>query len=313
MRSQPEAGDAYIDQAVLCRRVVQLLLWMTGYYQGRLDGSWGARSHQALLDLVKLTSENERTDLVQNVGDGLWIFSVSGCISRLLNSHVPIADNPEGEVDMGNATGGFDEQKSSMLEEMENGLAREALPPGFDGQAVEGEEENLHFVRRFFDGIKRLGRRVYYGARTLVVGAIKGLKDIWLYLRDEVVGPATNFFRHVFKQIREGIRSFFDGVRRFVHFVLRKPVISYNENELVFSRFDMDSDCLCYASYPNSSTLLIDHRVLVADLTRQLVIFMRIAGRVIGMIVTLRPPFGWIRLALKIGRIIFEEIRRRVR
>jgi hypothetical protein len=301
---KPAPIDLHNDQVRFGRKLIQNVLWMTGFYHGRLDGMWGEVTHQALLDFAALDGELRREDMVVYTGNNIWAFSFKAVSEKLLK-YLQAAPAPIEEIEEQLSDRAEDEMRIRAMVTDEQALSLKTGP----------EKENISFVRRFFEGIKRIGRRVYYSARSLIHTALNGLKDIWKFIEDRVVGPAANFFRHLFRQIRQGIRTFFDGVKRFVHFLLRKPVTTINNENthLISSRYDLDSDCITFISDGSAAALIAEHNGLVMRLTNQLAVFLRVTGKIIGLIISLRPPFGWIRLALKIGAIVMEEVRRKLR
>lgn len=277
---------AYDDWNLFSSYLFQVVLWMNGYYYGRLDGLWGEKTHQALTEFLA-QEDMPRDEHLIPIEGGLWVLNVQSVAQRLLSY-----------------------QNAASLTDQEDYLAdvaEETQSPVRLSDEV--AQENEKKARTFFEKIKSIGRRIYYGARSLIASAIKGVKKVWQFLRDEVIGPAASFFRHLFRQIRQAIKSFFEGVRRFIHFVLHKPVITLADQHFVIARFDVDFDAMQYVSANCPTATITAHRDMVSRLTHQLAMFMLIAGKAIGLIVSLQPPIGYVKLALKLGKIVIDVIR----
>lgn len=286
LRRQDEPS-VYNDENLFGVRLVQTVLWINGFYHGRIDGVVGQVTHNALLNFV--TSENKtRSDFLVCLKDMTWAVNFAGLSAEMMAYRTTASTEDEEEY-----------------------LSDNVEPAVMTSGTAEAQKVVIERARDFFEGIKRFARRVYYGARSLIRSAIRGITNVWHFIRDEIVGPVANFFRHLLKQIRTGIRVFFDGMKRFIYFLLKKPLITMQTPGFVVSKFDFDSDGMLFTNGGDATALLTTHLNLQARLTRQVSMFMKVTGEVLAMIISLRPPFGWIRLALKIGKIIIGVVRER--
>jgi hypothetical protein len=276
----------YTDENRFGIRLIQTLLWMNGFYYGRVDGAIGEVTYNALLNFIAADSTKNRSEYMVCMKEMTWAVNFDALSEQMMVYKATASEHDEEEE-----------------------LSEQAEPQVITAATEQVQKEAISRARKFFEDIKRVARRVYYGARSLIASALKGIRNVWHFIRDELIGPVANFFRHLLKQIRTGIRTFFDGMKRFIHFLLKKPLITVQESGFIVSKFDFDSDGMLFTNSVDATALLTTHLNLQAKLTRQVNIFMKVTGEVIGMILSMIPPLGWIKLALKIGRVIIDVVR----
>lgn len=79
------------------------------------------------------------------------------------------------------------------------------------------------------------------------------------------------------------------------------------------TRFDLDSDVTIAQSDKLPQGVKQSHNRLIRGLTFGLRIFLEIAGTVISLIRNLASPIGWIRLGVRIGKLVGELLNLRIK
>jgi len=290
-------------QNILGLRLVQLKLWMAGFYYGRIDGWWGPLSHQALLDFLEqegVDKDKELGRFIAPVEDNYRAVNLARLGALLSAYDAPAAKAPDQERQLMEALAVEDEE-----------AVQTALYSG-DGN-----------IRAFYRESRKNRRRLYFGIRSLAASALRGVKKVlgWIKRKvQKVVGAVISFFKAVAKRIREGILLFAESFRRFLHFVLQKPVVSPEVGAVpaggpfVLTRFAVDSDVVNLHSASVSPALMAAHLSLVRRLTAGLSLFLAIATEVIHLIAilgTLATPVGWIKLGFWIAGKVEEVLNRK--
>lgn len=302
-RSEAEAR-VYSPVNQLGLRLVQLRLWMHGFYRGRLDGWWGPASRAALEEALKF-EELDLEDALVRLNGGYWAVN-AGYVFDLL----------------------FDRLDAARLtiEEYDDAIVRESeylVSRGFDKDEVREEDREKkqalkliwESVRDAFKGLVNIGKRIYHGARTLVLSAMRGImKGIrWITgSLSDLVGPVIAFTRSFFKRVRQGIGVFTESLPRLFHFVLRRPMVTRDNAGVHFalSRFDLDADAKLYVSEGADPGLGVEHarltRALARGATILLIVAVKVAKTIVGL---LGGPVGWLRLGFEVGKAVLSVLR----
>jgi len=283
-------------------RLLQLKLWMFGFYFGRIDGHYQALSHTAFLDLLEQEEKPKKhDDFMLPLDDGYWAVNLPKTAKLLAEYDKKVEDSKN--------------QEEELIQH---------IPEGADEQELQAEIGNQPAeVAAFFAEAHRGKRRVYNGIKSIIASAMKGIKRIGRWIKKKakkVAGAVISFFKSITKRIREGILIFYRALRRFTVFVLRKPVITPErlhkmpvETKFVMTRFDLDSDVTIAKSSKLEPNILQEHKRLVHNLSFGLKIFLEIAGTVISFIRNLSNPIGWIRLGVRIGKMAAELLNLRIK
>lgn len=295
-----ERGEAstliYTGQNQFGTRLLQLKLWMIGFYYGELDGWWGPLSHQALLDFLEQEKRlRHHKRFLIPVEDGFWAINMDR-LGGLLSRYDAKAVREEDFIERIPA-----DQESILSEQFfqkENG------------------------VRRYYRESRKQQRRIYHGIRSLVACVLRGLTKVWDWVAGKVrkvIGAIVSFFKIAAKRIWEGMLSVTQAFRRFIHFILRKPITTPEllkkapaTSPFVMTRFAIDSDAVnLYSSSVDSSQMTL-HLNLIRHLTQGLSLLLTIANEIVKLMLhlsRLRSPIGWIRLGLWIGRKVAQTVR----
>ncbi len=273
--------------------LLQLWLWMNGYYQGHVDQWWGPLSTEAL-DEALAFERVPKANVSISLGNGLCALNF-----------------PALEEDVLDKMAGAQE----VLEKNEAAIIHESSFL----QSKEKENQTIFDkiwaqIRAGFKKIIQVGRRIYHGAGTLIKSALRGLLNglDWIKSRAEkIAAPVVNFFRQVYKRIREGIRMAARSLNIFAHFVFGKPVITQDGHSFVLSRFDFDRDGVLFASNKAPPKLIQAHQRLLARLSASLSLLLSIAGQIIFLVRSIAGgPVSWLQIGFRIGTIVrkvFQE------
>lgn len=284
--------------------LLQIKLWMGGFYNGEIDGEWGAMSHEALQDF--LDQEHKflagRNKYMLYIEEEHWAINLPRVGDILVDYCIATDEDEKQKEDV--LFGEINQENEPLLQE------RILTKPGTKMRSV------LKKARR-----KR--RRVYLGLRSLIASALRGLGRIkdWLAKKvAKITGAIVSFFKAISKRIREGIATFFSAFKRFSHFILGKPIFNPvkikelpGNTTFVFTRFDFDRDAVNLYSSTIDKRLMRRHTRELRNLTMGLSLFLYIATVIVDLITVvanLTNPYGWIKLGIKIGREISEIIKR---
>ncbi len=282
-------------------RLLQLKLWMFGFYFGRIDGHYRKLSHIAFLDLLEQEEKPKKhDDFLLPLEDGLWAVNLPKTAGLLAEYDEKVEDS-EG-------------QEEKLIE----------LIPEDDDRTLQAEmERQPDDVAAFLAEGQRGKRRIYNGIKSIIASAMKGIKRIGRWIKkkaEKVAGAVISFFKNITKRIREGITIFYRALRRFTIFVLRKPVVSPEnfrqmplDTSIIMTRFDLDSDVKIVKGSALKPAVFQQHGRLIRSLTFGLRIFLEIAALAISIIRNLASPIGWIRLGVRIGKMVGRILRLRIK
>jgi hypothetical protein len=163
--------------------LVQLRLWVLGFYHGRIDGWWGPSSHEALREALRSASV-EPTRLLVSIGDGLWALDFKRVFQEVLAGAEEHALTAQRAVEL---------------------LSRES--PYIRDENARPHPPKRTIWDRILGGFRKLweaGRRIYFGARALIRSAIDGLRRGFRWVREKIAAPLYSFFKFLFRGVREG-------------------------------------------------------------------------------------------------------------
>ena len=272
--------------------LLQLGLWMQGYYEGRLDAWWGPASDAALRHFIE-ANHLQRETVLLSLGDGFWAVNFTRVSRLLYPSLVPGAVEAQVPDD---AIFEDDPQTDSA--------ARHEAATSLWGRIKSG-----------FRSAVRSGRRVALGLHSLAAAAWNGVKRALAWVSETVgdfLASAKAFVKLAFRSAREVVGNLVRALRRFVHFVIGKPIATLDEDGRVvaISEFAVDRDSFTWF-HPDATESLAEHQDLIAYLARGLRIFLRVLGKGLHyLLLALRPPpISWARIAFALFRDLTELVR----
>ena len=272
--------------------LLQLGLWMQGYYEGRLDAWWGPSSDAALRHFIE-AHHLEREHVLLSLGDGFWTVNFTRISWLLFPGLAPGAEAAE-VPDEAIFAGG----------EASDGADRHEAATSLWGRIKSG-----------FRSAVRAGRRVALGIRSLAAAAWNGVKRALAWVSDRVgdfFASAKAFVKLAFRSAREVVGNLVRALRRFVHFVIGKPIATFDEDGRIaaLSEFSVDRDSFHWVD-PEAKAARAEHEALIARLARGLRIFLRVLGKGLQyLLLALQPPpISWVRIAIALFRDLADLVR----
>lgn len=269
-------------QNTMALRFLQIGLWALGFYARRLDGIWNADCHAALLAALE-SYDVEREEALRPVEGGVWALNVPLLVARVFGP---------------GAIGDADFQRQLAL------LEQESAEPA-EGDATAASEAERGFFERIAGGIRqalRSGARVLSGVKSLLKSAVDGLVRGVQWLAEGVqrlIGPVKNFFLFAYRGAREGVQMLVRSIRPFVHFVLRKPIVTNDDagRVVAMTHFDLDRDAALWIAPRAPGPAVAAHAALCHRLARALGVVLRFLEAGIDLLIAaLTGPLGWTRI-----------------
>ena len=304
-------NDDHVDTGVnhFGVRLLQLGLWRAGFYTGQLDGDIGPYTHRALTALIDQERaygelHNRRLDrLLLPVGESAedWVVDLRE-LARLLERYVP----PSSE-------------EAEREEEVIWERLREA---GQEARVDEVFAERQREVRQFYGELSRHPqRRVYYGLRGLIRGAFRAIGRVIKWVAgvvEEFLGAVFDFVKSLAKRIQEGMGLFFTGFRFFAHYLLGRPFVTLGAagrdggSPVIMTRYRIDFDVVSFIDRKAATGDLQRHTALLERSSTGAAYFLDVTATCLRAVALLRPPLGWLRLAVIVARLIHGFLRRQV-
>jgi hypothetical protein len=170
-------------------------------------------------------------------------------------------------------------------------------------------------IKTGFKAVLKASKRVYHAIRTVLSSAVGACRRGVAFLASKIsdlFGPIRNFVTGVLRRIRDGIAIFTKGIVRIFHFILRRPVLTWDRNSgfWVMSTFDFDADLVTYATEDSPPSLLQAHVATCLDLATDTGRFLVAAVHVVKSIGdVLSGPVGWFRFAFRVGKLVLGALR----
>ena len=304
-------NDDHVDTGVnhFGVRLMQLGLWRAGFYTGQLDGDIGPYTHRGLVALI----EQERTygelndrrldRLLLPVGDSAedWVVDLR-ILAPLLERYVP----PSMEE--------AEREEDAIWERLREAGQEERVDQVF--------AERQREVRAYYGELARHpARRVYYGLRGLIRGAFRAIGRVVKWVAgvvEELLGAVFDFIKSLAKRLQEGVGLFFTGFRFFAHYLLGRPFVTLGAAgadgtaPVVMTRYRIDFDVVSFIDGGAVAGDLAKHTALLRRSRSGALYFLDVTASCIRAIALLRPPLGWLRLAVLVARLIHSFLRRQV-
>ena len=270
-------------QNTMALRFLQIALWALGFYGRRLDGIWNADCHSALLASLE-TYGVTRAEALRPIEGGFWAVNLSVLVKQVFGAA---------------AVGDAEFEKQLALLDQETDETSAAAAGARESTAERG------FFERIGDSIRsalRSGARVLSDVKSLLKSAVDGISRGVQWLAEGVqrlIGPVKNFFLFAYRSAREGVQMLVRSIRPFVHFVLRKPIVTTDEagRPVVMTRFDLDRDGSVWIAQKAPPELVAEHSRLCRRLARALSTVMTFLGEGIDLLISaLTGPLGWTRI-----------------
>lgn len=279
--------------------LLQLRLWLLGHYDGEVDGDWGPMSFRAFDDFLAEENE-EKSNAYRRLDDGRIAINLRYALKVLLPRAYEAARRADRDDADSMADALFDYPSSKpqwdVLEESVSRTRADAPAPRPPppGTRRRGRRRKR---RGFFMGLFAAVGRVIRRAVGVLAKAAKRLFEGLRKLRR----AAVSVFRHGLARIRRVIEICGTAVRRFCHWLLRRPIVSLDGETGAVSMTvpARDHDRFSFVSDTAPKALLTFHRQLLHHIAAT---FRALGGFAVHAIALVRrlATFGWLRLAWRL-------------
>ncbi len=282
--------DAYNNYLI---RLIQIFQWTNGFYYGKLDNEIGNRAFSALDDMATYSRGLRLKFILSRLSDnhagteGYWILNVKYLFIKL------------------SAILQDEKQKTTqdLLEEYEDKFVKKDSKIGnkvTDAAYSEIVEENQQ-------DIKNPGslRRIYYGIKRIATTLFDALIDLIKIIKqgiEHLIYMVKNLIKIVYREIREGVRKFRDGLK----FLFGNRVLNTvsSNGSLIITKYDFDFDAISYIPPDIKKQDAKAHSNMVNRFGNNLNFTLELTGKLLKWVfqlIELGTPIGWARLAIKIA------------
>jgi len=298
---------------VVAFELLQMRLWMFGYYQGEIDGQWGSLTEEALKRFLREHGELLGEESASfHAGWGGWrvvnLYRIFGVMVDALD--VPSEQlTGAGMRELAERTAGelTAEQWAVVAENHENLMGREArvIPrPHTDGDVLSNGSANLK-RKRYFGW-----RRFFSAAGSFLRGLVGGLVDaVGKVVRALLagVGHAFEVLRYLWRKVRVAARIARLAVRRLYSWLTGTPVGTSRGSHVTLTRWSLDFDTVEYTSPDCPEEVIARHRTRLHWM-RLSFSFMSDLGLLVLSLVTGLGAGLWLRVAytlyIRVGQML---------
>lgn len=273
--------------------LLQVLLWMDGYYEGAIDLDWGPRSQEALEAAIDQEAL-ERTRLVRR-RRGYWYLDHRYGMERLLEL---ATDGPAEAIYA---------QQDRVLAAFDQALAASTEVQNWQDLEAQVDQRSAFLA-------ERPERRQYFGLGALVravrklAGWIRESVDrlaSWLH---RLAGPVLQFVRFLGRGLRRSLGYAGLALRRLFYWVTGRPFFTVQEEPpaCLLSKPDLDGDLLNFVIGPAGPETTRRHGLLMRRMNRALGVVLAVAVDVFQAAAT--GPIGWFPLGVAIFRLVRDHL-----
>ena len=294
-------------------RVLQMLLWMDGHYEGHPSDYPSEGDVSRLIEAVRyrrnLTTAGITRDaafILRRVGQDLWAVNLEAVKTLFVDLPPAMA--------LGN--GRLPEESAPMLAELLT------LPPcDFDEPVFNDRMSRALYAPRPIapepdNPVTGFFHNAYEGAKRLLKNASHAVQQGLSWVHDHVLRPTGAFLARISRSVVQGWRYFTDvvvpAVRNFFHgiFLDQGPG---KDGAFVLTHLSLDCDTMVIVDQPVEGGLLRNHSDRMKTFVAALRTVMDILGRSAALIIKLAAgPIGWARVVLQVGDMVLQVLRARV-
>ncbi len=277
-------------------RLIQIRQWMNGYYYGRLDSLPADRTFESI---VEFTEEEQLRRLrlkyvltkLGNEQSGFWLLNAQYYFECLVE--LDAQSGPENTPQLIEL---YESQFGDNLVYKNEATTRAWKE--YTAEIEEGMQGSEHFIRRFYYGVRSLVRTIGRVLKKIIRFIIRGVKTL--------IRIFKNFIKLLYKEIREGVKNFFDGM----DFLFGKRMIETValSGQRIVTKYDFDFDSMVILPYDTPSDAVQRHIQLCLMRTSNVHFSMKLCGRIIKWayeIVT--SVFSWPMLCVRIA-FFFKDL-----
>lgn len=274
--------------------LLQLQLWMSSIYLGRLDGLFGNKSMKALIHFLE---ENmlPLDQYIVRLKNGYW--AIAPAIFEAMGTQRPAPSETLAH-------------QAYLSKELEEILKKE------EKFQLERREERENVFERAWQSAKRLFSRLYKGFRSVIVKASKaiarGATFFWRALGDRFGSSALHLMSQILARIKKALSNFWQQLKILYTFLKSRIVYTKESDAILASCFFGDFDVLNYLPDSNKGDFThVGHHIHEvqrhADTFAAACDVVSTAMTVVARLIT--GPVGWLRLALSISAEVLEKLR----
>ncbi|EDY82425.1 hypothetical protein VDG1235_2047 [Verrucomicrobiia bacterium DG1235] len=302
--------DAQLPLNIVALELLQLRLWMLGYYEGVVDGRWGPLTEGALEGFVSDHAKAFRSmGVIVRAGWKGWrvvnLYRIFAYIVDCLDVPSERLSVAEMNEISETATGLLNDRDWRKVErnyvELQISRDRHVLEEGILRNTSPNKKRKRYFGwRRFFSAVgaffRNVGTRLIDAARRVAKALAKGVRF------------AYNIFKYVWRKVRIAVRVGRLALRRLALWLFGKPFGTARGGHIVLTRWSLDYDTVQFVSKdcPVAVRRIHDERM---DWMSRSLSFMCELGLVVFSILKGAVVGAWLKVAFTIYKRVGAMIR----
>lgn len=296
----------------LAVKILQIRLWMLGYYEGEIDSDWGHLSSAAYERFVDQYDFKKKKEFkIVKAKNGMLALRIGKVFETIIRDIDEMAESLErSEIDAA-LESESQQEDSAMWKVMENAYTEDRNSKGDrsdrsplvrrSGDLITLDHSpNLkrrryHGWRGIFSAFGRFFRKVKNKAISFAKGLIKALK--------KGLGYAMNIVRYVVGATRMAARITKLAIMRLQAWLLGRPVGSGAFPKIIMTQYQMDFDTVCVIDRNCPPETIDQHSRLLDWMKISFEVMVTIATKVTGIVLALG---NWLLMAWRVLKLIRE-------
>ncbi len=281
-------------------RLVQLRLWLTGTYDGRLDEDMGTMSLNAIYDLAEVINHEETSPIVypkafvMKLNRNHWAINVRHFLSLVsMNIDIAMQEHEAKTIstEVENMSEGLSAADKKKFYIELDGLVKEDQAVAQNERRKKRKSKNGRSFWRTVGGFfKKIGRTIVKGFQAV----IKALKSFFKWVKNGI------------KALVNEIKKAYSTLKNAVSFVFGKR---QSKTGNIASDYDFDFDVVTRVSGPVTTEMIREHAEknngILADLLKVMTFLEKALPVVINF---LTPPVGWIKAGIKLVSLLVKSV-----
>jgi hypothetical protein len=277
--------------------LLQLRLWLLGFYNGELDGDFGPLTMLAVKEFLLDSEIKNINQLIKPVEGDYAVINMRYLFNRLFTEADIHADSINEDDAQALSLQIFSEAKQDK-----QWVQLEQAHVKIEKQESGNQSAQKKRRRAFsFKGILSAAGRFF---RNVVGGVINVVKKVWKALK-KMSAYAVKLFKRGIETIKQGVQIVSLAVKRAYYWLLEKPIFSTKANSLVVTRFSHDGDAFHFISNPNKD-LIKRHHLVIRRMNLAFSIMASLGFKALGIIKNF-SSLNWLRLAWKLFSILSDD------
>lgn len=312
--NNPQQVQEYINSISneFITRILQVKLWMTGLYRGKLDSDFGPLSITALSDFLTMLAENDKIErrhrgrILYNLGDDQCIINLHYLLTNYL---IPMETTQvsEEQQSVSQVVGFVMEDKSTIGQF--NTSQQEDLTQGSQELTTSLGTELQSESKAIINDTQR--RRQYKAKRGLakffskVIQWVKNAFTKLMKLLKKLLGVIKKIAKFIYGEIKEAFMNFKTGMK----FLFGKRIISTGST--ITTDYDFDFDGITKIHGKPTKEQLESHIKEIKESTAHIYSSLSFVKTVIQWGINLvTGPLGWIKILVGIAKLFKEWLKK---